>query len=198
MRLITRLLPAYLIDLQQQTNIDATIIDIIQSLQFNKGTLNTNCTNCVINSKPQGFLIVSTKGITGKILCPVCSGYLKYHTTEGIIPPPTNPFNSVLVLAKILPADFIEVLNLSPSSDTLAKMITYIIGTLTDVPINTCMQCSGSGKVTLGSTKIICPLCNGYSKTRLQYAFANNKASVIKPIIPLPDPRKNPPINSQP
>lgn len=194
---ITRLKPAYLQQVQIQANVgnNGTIANVIKSLQFNNNSpvLNTNCPTCAVEGAAKGFVTASLHGNTVKTPCPTCKGYLLYHTTDGAVTPPTNPFNAPIVVTRLLPADLVEALDGFPSSTTLSTMIASLQANVATPPTHNCPVCTHTGWITVNANKAICWLCNGVQKTVNEYTYTSGVlVRVFTPPV-LPNPRIPPP-----
>lgn len=202
LKTITRLKPCDLQAIQIQANVtvNGTIANVIAALQSNRSTvpvpLNTNCPTCKVDDVSQGYISATMGGVTAKTVCPTCFGYLLYHTTEGAVTPPTNPFNGTILAGKVLPADLREALNGFPSSTTLATMITSLQGNYAVPVTNNCPKCSHTGWITVQSVKTPCYVCSGLQKTAYLMVMDGNRA-VMSPVVePMPDPLPSIPIPS--
>lgn len=194
---IWRILPADVKEVQTQTTNNASINNVIQSLQFNKQTelgssLNTLCPTCQVDRTPTGYLTTTVGDDTVYYACPTCDGYLRIHTSEGVLDPITNPFGGVITVKRILPADLLQAKN-GFSVTALDTLNTALQGNIyngsDNIPItHNCPNCTHTGWVTVQATEQICPLCSGYQKTNIEYQKVDGVISrVVTPVAP-PDP----------
>jgi len=207
MQIITRITPADLQQIQTQTATDASIADVITSLQSSKSTqqapLNTSCPTCQVNGQPTGFLSATIDGTTYKVPCTTCGGVMLVHTDDGQLEPPVNPFEAALDVYRVLPADLNEALQAFQNSGTLDAMITSLQG---NAPVGkertkACPLCKvggvSTGWVTVQNKNTICPLCVGQQKTVMEYELIDGKPSIYiapytEPQNPLPFPPEQP------
>lgn len=199
---ITRLKPADLQEVQIQTTTNALISQVITSLQSNVSTeeipLNTSCPTCVVADVPTGFVNATfqTKSgtVTLRVPCPTCKGYLLYHTADGPIVPPVNPFGDPLVVHRLLPADLRQALIGFPASTRLDTMIVSLQANYDVPPTYNCPKCVHTGWVTIQTKKVFCPLCVGVQKTLKQFELVDGIVQPVIPVIPVPDPPLAPPL----
>lgn len=200
---ITRIKCADLQEVQVQANVTATgtIANVIKSLQFNYNTLhtglNTACPTCMVSGASKGFVSATIGGSTKKVPCPTCNGYLIYHTSDGALDPPTNPFSAPIIVTRLLPADLVEAKDAFPASTTLATMIISLRANVAVPPTNACPMCAnGVSSVSTGwltSPRRFCPLCTGQQKTVNLYTMSGGLPVRTIPTVPLPDPLPTPP-----
>jgi hypothetical protein len=180
---ITRLKPNKVQLLQVAVgDANALITDVIAGMQATKAdNLNTSCPTCVQHGNPTGFLsnkITSTRYVNAP--CTTCGGYLLYHTADGGLTPPTNPFNDPVDVDGVLPADLAEAA-LVFDKTTLAQLVTSLQGNVTIALAYACPQCANgaggasTGNITVDATVITCPLCNGMQKKSQDFTASGGK-----------------------
>jgi hypothetical protein len=179
MQHITRLTPADLQEVQQQTSASAAISDVITALQANKSTeqkpLNTLCPTCSTNGTQRGYLPFIWKKRANNVLCPTCKGYALINTTGGQMTPPVNPFEKTLRVTRLLPSDLIEAMAAFTDSTALDALITSLQENMHDDSLPAAYDCPicavdgvSTGWVTQEGNKTLCFICNGYQKTMFQ------------------------------
>ena len=179
---VTRLNANDLQELITQVGGSATLANCITGLQcYKNGTsapLNTICPTCQVGGVAQGWLNVTigASKTNQRVICYTCGGYLKVYTSGGSAAV-TNPFGSQITTSRCKPADLLEAINTTSSSETLSACLTALQAASSAT--NTCPVCSGSGQITVGTNKNACYLCQGVGLTVLAYTLTNGVPTLV-------------------